>query len=57
VTLSTSIFYDLSIWEEIRFTVERSTDRLVENIQKEISSDRSLTQFQGKHQFPFSSEK
>jgi hypothetical protein len=51
--LSTGISYDVSIWEEIRFTVERSTARLVESIQKEISSDGSLAQFHDKQPIPW----
>ena len=46
-------FYDISIWEEIRSIVSWKTDRLVENINKEISKDPSLAEFQGKHPVPF----
>ena len=46
--MSTGIFYDLSIWEEIRFNVEGNIYRLVETIGKGIPNDRSLAQFQGK---------
>lgn len=50
--MSTS-FYDISIWEEIRSIVSWKTDRLVENINNEISKDSSLAEFQGKHPVPF----
>ena len=50
--MSTGIFYDVSIWEEIRFNVAGNIYRLVENIQKEISNDHSLAQFQGKQPIP-----
>ena len=51
--MSSGSSYDVSIWEEIRFTVERSTARLVESIQEEISSDGSLAQFHNKQPIPW----
>lgn len=51
--MSSGIFYDISIWEEIRSIVSRKADRLVESINQEISKDISLAEFQGKHQVPF----
>jgi hypothetical protein len=48
-----SNFYDVSVWEEIRSMVSWKTDQLVEDINKEISRDASLTEFQGKHPVPF----
>jgi hypothetical protein len=50
--LSTDL-YDISIWEEVRSIVSWKTDQLVESINKEISEDRSLAEFQGKHPVPF----
>ena len=51
--MSSGIFYDVSIWEEIRSFVSRKTDRLVESINQEIPKDASLGEFQGKHPVPF----
>ncbi len=48
-----SNFYDVSIWEEIRSIVSWKTDRLVEDVNKEISKDPSLAEFQGKRPVPF----
>jgi len=44
--LSTS-FYDVSIWEEIRCIVSWKTGQVVANINREISKDTSLVEFQG----------
>jgi hypothetical protein len=51
--LSTRVIYDISIWEEIRPIVSWKIPQLVENINKEISKDRSLAEFQGKHPVPW----
>jgi predicted DNA-binding protein (UPF0251 family) len=51
--LSNRIFYDVTIWEEIRSTVSRKTGLFVENISKEIPKDRSLAEFQGKEPISF----
>ena len=50
--MSSRISYDVSIWEEIRSIVSWKTARLVENINREISKDSSLAEFQGKHPVP-----
>jgi len=51
--LSIRSIYDVSIWEEIRSTVSWKTGLLVDNINKEIQKDRSLTEFQGKQPVPW----
>ena len=51
--MSTPPIYDVSIWEEIRTSVERKIDRLVDSIKNEISTDRSLAEFQGKQPVPW----
>jgi len=50
--LSSGIFYDIRIWEEIRSIVSWKTDRLVESINQDIPKDPSLAEFQGKHPVP-----
>jgi len=50
--LSSGIFYDIRIWEEIRSIVSWKTDRLVEIINQDIPKDPSLAEFQGKHPVP-----
>jgi hypothetical protein len=47
--LSSGIFYDIRIWEEIRFIVSWKADRLVESINQEIPKDPSLAEVQDKH--------
>jgi hypothetical protein len=46
-------FYDVSVWEEIRSIVSWKTGQLVENINKEISTDASLVEFQNKQPIPW----
>lgn len=47
------LFYDVSIWEEIRTTVRPEMDRLVGSIKGEIPNDRSLAEFQGSRSIPW----
>jgi hypothetical protein len=46
--VSNRIRYDISIWEKIISIVSLKTAQLVEEINKEISKDTSLVEFQGK---------
>src|ERR1700736_1163832 len=49
----TRISYDIMIWEQIRYPVEWTTRRLVQDINAEISSDRSLSELQGQYPVPW----
>jgi hypothetical protein len=45
--------YDIRIWEEIRDRVSWKTNKLPEDIKREIASDRSLQEFQGPDPTPW----
>jgi hypothetical protein len=45
--------YDTTIWEEIRDLVEHKTRALVQDIQVEITKDRSLRELQGSYPVPW----
>jgi hypothetical protein len=47
------LFYDVGIWEEIKSSVSREIDRLVESIKREISNDLSLAEFHGNRSIPW----
>ena len=51
--LFTQMGYDITIWEQIRSTVQWKTLTLVKDINKEISNDFSLLELQGKHPVPW----
>ena len=50
--MSSGIFYDINIWEEIRSILSWRAALLVESINQEIPKDTSLAEFQGKHPVP-----
>ena len=51
--MSARLIYDVSIWEEIRSIVCWKTGELVKNINREISKDTSLVEFQDKQPIPW----
>jgi hypothetical protein len=51
--LFTRIGYDVSIWEEIRFKVQRKIGPLLRKIHEEIPRDLSLSQFRNKQPIPW----
>jgi hypothetical protein len=51
--VSTRIGYDVSIWEEIRFKVQRKIGPLLRKIHEEIPRDLSLSQFRNKQPIPW----
>ena len=48
-----TLVYDISIWEEIRPTVKRKTDELIEGLLREIPQDLSLVEYHGTGPVPW----
>ncbi len=51
--MATNPVYDIRIWEQIRSEVQRKTDTLLDEIRREISSDRSLGDYHGMYPVPW----